>query len=140
MYSESATKEYKEFDSVKRRILSDERQRCDMSRCDHCGNEVVLPFSCQHCGGKFCETCRLPPNHDCVNIGTWKKKPLPAVGISYSKGGGVTTTGSGYSSNSRYPPKKKEGQRIPYLKIMIVIIVLILIGFGWLVLGGYQMS
>jgi hypothetical protein len=111
-----------------------------MTRCDHCGNEVVLPFSCQHCGGKFCDECRLPPNHNCVNIGTWKKKPLPVVGLSYSKGGGVTATSSGYSADSRITTKKKHDKRIPYLEIFIAIIVLILIGIAWLVLGGYQLS
>jgi hypothetical protein len=111
-----------------------------MTRCDHCGNEVVLPFSCQHCGGKFCDECRLPPNHNCVNIGTWKKKPLPVVGLSYSKGGGVTATSSGYSTDSRITIKKKHDKRIPYLEIFIAIIVLILIGIACLVLGGYQLS
>jgi hypothetical protein len=137
MYSKSATKEHKGFDSAERRILCDERQRCDMTRCDHCGNEVVLPFSCQHCGGKFCDECRLPPNHNCVNIGTWKKKPLPVVGLSYGKGGGVTATGSGYGADSRHTTKKKKGEGIPYLKIMIAIIVLILIGIAYLVFSGY---
>jgi len=108
-----------------------------MTRCDHCGNEVVLPFSCQHCGGKFCDECRLPPNHNCVNIRTWKKKPLPSVGLSYSKGGGVTATGSGYSADSRRTTKKEQGEGIPYLKIMIAIIVLILIGIAYLVFSGY---
>jgi hypothetical protein len=111
-----------------------------MTRCDHCENEVVLPFSCQHCGGKFCDECRLPPNHNCVNIGTWKKKPLPVVGLSYSKGGGVTATSSGYSADSRITTKKKHDKRIPYLEIFIAITVLILIGIAWLVLGGYQLS
>jgi len=108
-----------------------------MTRCVHCGNEVVLPFSCQHCGGKFCDKCRLPPNHNCVNIGIWKKKPHPPVGLSYSKGGGVTATGSGYGADSRHITKKKKGEGIPYLKIMIAIIVLILIGIAYLVFSGY---
>ena len=60
-----------------------------MARCDKCGNEVVLPFTCQHCGGKFCPDCRLPPNHDCTGIGSWNAKPRPAIGMNYSRGGGV---------------------------------------------------
>jgi hypothetical protein len=109
-----------------------------MTRCDHCGNEVVLPFSCQYCGGKYCAECRLPPNHDCVNIALWNSKPLPAVGISYGKGGRATPTGSGYIAGSRHTTKMKTGKDIPYLKIMIAIIVLILIGIAWLVLSGYR--
>jgi hypothetical protein len=111
-----------------------------MTRCDHCGNEGVLPFSCQYCGGKYCSDCRLPPNHNCVNIGLWNSKPRPAVGISYGKGGSATATGGGYIAESRHTPNKKQGKGIPYLKIMIAIIVLILIGIAWLVFSGYHMG
>lgn len=83
----------------------------------------MLPFSCPYCGGKFCAECRLPPNHDCVNIALWKSKPRPAVGISYGKGGRATSTGGGY---------------IPYLKIMIAIILLSLLGIAWLGFSGYR--
>ena len=109
-----------------------------MTRCDHCGNEVVLPFSCQYCGGKYCPDCRLPPNHTCVNIALWNSKPRPAVGISYRKGGGATPTGGGYLADSRNLSKKKQGPAIPYLKIMIAAIVLILLGFVLLVFSGYH--
>ncbi|MDP2796752.1 MAG: AN1-type zinc finger protein [Methanoregula sp.] len=109
-----------------------------MTRCDHCGNEVVLPFSCQYCGGKYCPDCRLPPNHNCVNIALWNSKPRPAVGISYGKGGGATPTGDGYIADSRCDAKKKRGDGIPYLKIMIAIIVLILLGIAYLVFSGYH--
>jgi hypothetical protein len=75
-----------------------------------------------------------------VNIGSWKKKPLPATGLSYNKGGGVTATGSGYSADSRYSTKKKQVGGIQYLKIIIAIIILILIWIAWLVLGGYRLG
>jgi hypothetical protein len=107
-----------------------------MARCDKCGNEVVLPFTCQHCGGKFCPDCRLPPNHDCTGIGSWNAKPRPAIGMNYSRGGGVTATG-GIAPETRRRPGKKTEEGLPYLKIMIVIIVLILLGLAWLVLGGH---
>ncbi len=102
-----------------------------MTRCDHCGNEVVLPFSCQYCGGKFCADCRLPPNHNCVNIALWNSKPRPAVGISYGKGGG-------YIPGPQRPRTKRPGKDIPYLKIMIAIIFLILVGIAWIGLSGYR--
>ena len=107
-----------------------------MTRCDKCGAEVVLPFTCQHCGGKFCSDCRLPPNHDCTGISSWKAKPLPAVGLSYRKGGGVTATG-GVAPESRYRQKTRTGEGLPYLKIMIGIIVLVLFGLAWLALTGH---
>ncbi|HEX3002217.1 MAG TPA: AN1-type zinc finger domain-containing protein [Methanoregula sp.] len=108
-----------------------------MTRCDHCGNETTLPFTCQHCGGKFCPDCRLPPNHDCTGIGSWNRKPRPAVGMSYSRGGGVSATG-GTVADARRRKGKKAEERVPYLKIMIAIIVLILLGFTGLLLAGFR--
>jgi hypothetical protein len=107
-----------------------------MTRCDHCGNESTLPFTCQHCGGKFCADCRLPPNHDCTGIGSWNAKPRPAVGMSYGKGGSVSATG-GLAGDSRRGSARKPDGEIPYLKIMAVIIALILLGIAWLVLTGH---
>ena len=106
-----------------------------MTRCDHCGNECTLPFTCQHCGGKYCADCRLPPNHDCTGIGSWNAKPRPAVGMSYSRGG-VSATG-GIATETRRGTAKKTDAGIPYLKIMAVIIALILLGLAWLALAGH---
>ena len=107
-----------------------------MARCDKCANECVLPFTCQHCGGKFCPDCRLPPNHNCTGIGSWNAKPRPAIGMNYSKGGSVTATG-GVAPETRRRQEKKAGEGLPYLKIMIVIIVLVLLGLALLVLGRH---
>ena len=107
-----------------------------MTRCDHCGNESTLPFTCQHCGGKFCADCRLPPNHNCTGMSSWNAKPRPAVGMSYGKGGSVSATG-GVAMDARRGSAKKTAMEIPYLKIMAVIIVLILLGFAWLALTGH---
>ena len=108
-----------------------------MTRCDHCGNETALPFTCQHCGGKFCADCRLPPNHACSGIGSWNSKPRPAVGMNYSRGGGVTATG-GVAVQSRRKSKPGPGREIPYLKIMVAVLVLILLALAWLGLSGYR--
>ena len=80
--------------------------------------------------------CRLPPNHDCTGIGSWNAKPRPAIGMNYSQGGGVTATG-GVAPETRRRPEKKTGEGLPYLKIMIVIIVLVLLGLAWLALTGH---
>jgi len=121
---------------LKQYSLSSKTIRIIMTRCDYCGSECTLPFTCQHCGGKFCPDCRLPPNHDCTGIGSWNAKPRPAIGMNYSRGGGVTATG-GIAPESRRKPEKKTGEGFPYLKIMIVVIALILLGLAWLVLGGH---
>jgi hypothetical protein len=62
------------------------------------------------------------------------------VGVSYGKGGAATPTGGGYISGPRYTTKMKTRKGIPYLKIMVAIIVLILIGIAWLVLSGYRLG
>jgi len=105
-----------------------------MTRCDHCGSETSLPFTCQHCGGKFCADCRLPPNHDCPSIGSWNKKPRPKVGMHYSRSGGVSATGGVAAEKRKIRPQK--GVRIPYLWIMLGIIGFVLLGVAWLVLTG----
>ncbi len=107
-----------------------------MTRCDHCGSECTLPFTCQHCGGKFCAACRLPPNHDCTGISSWNAKPRPAVGAGYTRGGGASPTG-GIATEPRFRDAKKTATEIPYLKIMAAIIVLVLLGLIWLALTGY---
>jgi hypothetical protein len=114
-------------------FLRTQTKRSLMTRCDHCGSECTLPFTCQHCGGKFCPDCRLPPAHECRGIASWKRKPVPSVGIQYGKGGGVSATGG--TPSWCEPRRKKEGD-IPYLKIMIAIVVFVLLGFAWLVLTG----
>lgn len=39
-------------------------------KCQTCGQDVQLPFSCPYCGGQFCSIHRLPENHACPKIGT----------------------------------------------------------------------
>ncbi len=39
-----------------------------MVECDHCGDEVYLPFRCSYCGGYYCSKHRLPEFHDCTGI------------------------------------------------------------------------
>jgi Zn-dependent protease len=42
------------------------------TKCQHCGNEVVLPFKCSYCNGYFCAEHRLPENHACPEY--WKAR------------------------------------------------------------------
>jgi hypothetical protein len=39
-----------------------------MLKCEHCGEEVALPYKCSFCGGYFCVEHRLPENHDCSSL------------------------------------------------------------------------
>jgi hypothetical protein len=51
-----------------------------MPKCETCGQEVLYPFECNFCGGKFCAKHRLPENHSCIAIpprtplGSWQAK------------------------------------------------------------------
>lgn len=107
-----------------------------MVRCDSCGTECTLPFTCQHCGGKFCAECRLPPSHQCTALSSWQKKPAPGVGIRYGRGRGVTATSGGFSE-TRYAAKMKKGGQIPWLKVMIAIIMIVFLIILFLVMSGY---
>jgi Zn-dependent protease len=41
--------------------------------------ETLLPYRCQHCGGRFCGTHRLPENHACPKIDAARAKRQEAV-------------------------------------------------------------
>jgi len=36
-----------------------------MTKCEKCGKEVVLPFTCTYCGKDYCDEHRLPESHEC---------------------------------------------------------------------------
>jgi Zn-dependent protease len=42
------------------------------AKCQHCGNDVVLPFRCSYCGGFFCAEHRIPERHNCPEA--WKAR------------------------------------------------------------------
>ena len=42
------------------------------AKCQHCGDDVVLPFKCNYCGGYFCGDHRIPERHNCPEA--WKAR------------------------------------------------------------------
>jgi Zn-dependent protease len=42
------------------------------AKCQHCGVDVVLPFTCSYCGGSFCGEHRLPERHACPE--SWRAR------------------------------------------------------------------
>ena len=80
--------------------------------------------------------CRLPPPpvHECGGLQSWKKKPAPGIGLRYGKGGGVTVTGGGYAPQTRDRGKRKTAPKIPWLKVMMVVIAVVVLGVAYLVL------
>ena len=39
-----------------------------MRRCEYCGREEWMPYTCSYCGGTFCSEHRLPESHDCPGL------------------------------------------------------------------------
>lgn len=39
-----------------------------MAKCDYCGKEVTMPYTCGYCGSSFCPEHRLPENHSCDGL------------------------------------------------------------------------
>jgi hypothetical protein len=66
-----------------------------------------------------------------------EETPPPLPYESPTEGRGATVNGSGYSADLRHTIKKKQDEGIPWLKIMIAIIILILMGVAYLVFSGY---
>ena len=44
-----------------------------MQRCDECGKEISMPYTCSFCGEKYCSKHRLPENHSCDGLSSYKK-------------------------------------------------------------------
>ena len=68
------------------------------AKCQYCGNEVVLPFKCNYCGGYFCAEHRIPERHSCpeswrarapreappMSTQGWAKEPSYRYTVSYT--------------------------------------------------------
>jgi hypothetical protein len=57
------------------------------------------------------------------------------VSLNYGKGG-VTITGGGYIPDTRAGAKRKTGGGIPWLRVMIAVIAVVVLGVAFLVLSG----
>lgn len=44
-----------------------------MVDCDECGDETNMPYNCRFCGGSYCSKHRLPENHACDGLSSYKK-------------------------------------------------------------------
>jgi Zn-dependent protease len=79
-------------------VLDTFRKLNTTAKCQHCGNEVVLPFKCPYCSGYFCAEHRLPENHACPE--SWKARaPREAPPIIVEK----ESTSPSYKYTITYP-------------------------------------
>ncbi len=44
------------------------------ARCEACGAQEDLPYTCKFCEGRFCGAHRLPENHECTGLGAYKER------------------------------------------------------------------
>ncbi len=68
-------------------------------KCDYCGKDEDLPFTCNYCGGTFCGEHRLPEAHACTGDLTRRIVANPATTRSWDG-----STFSGTSAGRRSSP------------------------------------
>jgi Zn-dependent protease len=66
-------------------------------KCDYCGREEDLPFTCNYCGGTFCGEHRLPEAHGCTGDLTRRVVSGPVTTRSWD---GSVYSGTGYRGRS----------------------------------------
>src|SRR5450759_2880503 len=75
-------------------------------KCDLCGKEDELPFTCNYCGGTFCPEHRLPEAHACKGDLTRRMVAKPTTTRSWD---GSTYSGTSFGrSSSPYLFSQKE--------------------------------
>ena len=77
----------------------------DSLKCDFCGRDEDLPFTCNYCGGTFCAEHRLPESHACKGDLTRRIVAQPNTTRSWE--GSVSGTSVGRSSSPfMFSPKE----------------------------------
>ena len=72
------------------------------AKCQQCGEDVVLPFRCNYCGGQFCGEHRLPERHNCPEA--WRAK-APRDKVTMNQGWSETPS---YKYTVSYTPPKSR--------------------------------
>jgi Zn-dependent protease len=75
-------------------------------KCDFCGKEEDLPFTCNYCGGTFCGEHRLPEAHACTGDLTRRVVANPTTTRSWDTSGFTGTSVGPGSSLYRFSPKE----------------------------------
>lgn len=111
-----------------------------MGKCDYCGAEVLIPFECSFCGGKFCMGHRLPENHDCIRapkrtpLGPWyAKKPAEKKPVKVPSEP-LPTPKKKVASEGRFHFVKGEPSSKPKKPIKRIITVLIVVAIIFVIL------
>jgi Zn-dependent protease len=100
-------------------------------KCQICGIDVAMPYSCPHCGGQFCSQHRLPENHACPQINRARTQRQNTVEEVLTQTG---NSGYNYSFNfNPQPTRTRQRSSISSLKEVkhIGIAALLVIGIGF---------
>lgn len=98
-------------------------------KCQICGVEVAMPYTCPYCGGQFCSQHRLPENHTCPQISRARVQRQHTVEEV------LTQTGSGYNYSFNFNPQPIKKRRVgifsPKELKHLCVAALLVIGIGF---------
>jgi hypothetical protein len=101
-------------------------------KCTSCEKDVIFPFVCSYCGGKFCPEHRLPEAHGCTNIkkvsnfGIQKNKQDEPINVKFNHE--VPKEPLLYPAE---PQKKMKGSRIGLKLFGLAILVVLAVYFSF---------
>jgi len=89
-------------------------------KCDYCQKlSDELPYKCKFCGGTFCSDHRLPENHECIGLESYKD-------VKHEEfRGGVVRAAKEYDAKV----KAYAGRGPDFRKLALYAVVLIIIAF-----------
>lgn len=110
-----------------------------MGKCDFCGKEVTLPYTCPLCGGQFCVGHHLPENHNCQNL---KEATPPSAKSSTSKAASIDEGGKSPPLFPFREPVKEpfhtikrgfsfSSKEVAHLTIAAILTALVALSFNW---------
>lgn len=100
-----------------------------MPKCEHCGIEPILPFTCAYCGKNYCVEHRLPENHNCSRLQKVPPHYLP-LNNSIGSSGKPTTI-------EETQPVGQATRHTQFSLIKIITILAIVIVAGVIIWSSY---
>lgn len=104
-----------------------------MARCDACGKDVALPFTCKQCGGRFCSEHRLPENHSCRAAGAVKRSRTVEESAARED---TTVTPAVRFNFDQQPGRKKRRLPLPRLWSLTIAVLIVAAFVGQLIAEG----
>ena len=96
-----------------------------MAKCDECGKQENMPYTCSHCGNTYCGEHRLPERHDCPGLTEWNDPK----GVFDS---GFDDSVDGSSGNGRSVTLFGPGGALSYFRGNMTYVFLALMFITWM--------